>query len=205
MRISLRPVLIGLILLVAVVGLVRVVPATNSQPNTSASLGVTNGQCTQAHEGVSLVVDFGADSGREPLVKCAANFNSAKSSVSNLLSGWQLFAATGVAVAGTTEYAVGFVCRIDGYPTVAEQPCTSTPTYAQGHWAYFYSQAGSSGAGSSGAGKAGRWQFSMTGAADHKPDCGSVEGWLFVRGNSAGATASKLQPSVSPKAFSCAP
>ena len=192
MRISLRPVLLGLILLVAVVGLVQVVPATNSQPN--ATSGASDGQCTSEHPGVSVVVDFGIEADQAPVVKCASGFNVASSSVSNQLSGWQLFAAAGLKVEGTSEYPVGFACRIEGYPAPTDQPCTSTPTYAQGHWAYFYATAGDT-----------KWHFSAAGSADRKPNCGDVDGWLFVKGETTNGTSAAAAPSFEPKAFRCAP
>jgi hypothetical protein len=201
-QLPLRPVLIGLVVLVAAVGLTRIVPSGKvspsiTSPSNGSTTGAFEGPCTLEHPGVSLVVDFGKDSGRAPIVKCARGFNVPGSSVSNELNGWQLFSNSAVSVTGTTEYPVGFVCRIDGYPLAADQPCTSTPTYAQGHWAYFFAQAGKGGSG--------QWAFSGAGASDHKPSCGSAEGWLFVKGSEASGTGAKQFPSTPAQVFSCAP
>lgn len=196
-QIPLRPVLIGLVLLVAAVGLTRIVPSSPAGPSASATSGAVDGQCQKDRPGVTLIVDFGTDAGRDPIVKCALGFNVAGGTVSNELSGWQLFSAVGVDVVGTTEYPVGFVCRVAGYPLKADQPCTSTPSYAQGHWAYFYAQAGN--------GSPNHWTFSGTGAADHKPACGSAEGWRFVTGKQTNGTVAADFPALSPQVFSCEP
>lgn len=218
-QIPLRPVLIGLVVLVAAVGLTRIVPSSNdvpsstvvpsgsASPNNAATSGAFDGQCQKDRPGVTLIVDFGTDAGRDPLVRCARGFNVVGSSVSNELNGWQLFSAVGVDVAGTTEYPVGFVCRVDGFPLKAEQPCTSTPSYAEGYWAYFYAQLADGLHPNDGFGNvnSGKWRFSATGSAQHKPRCGGVEGWLFVKGNETTGTMTSTQPSVQPKAFSCRP
>jgi hypothetical protein len=188
-KISLRPVLIGLILLVGVLSLVRIVPAT--QVVEKAKLGA----CNIENPGVTLVIDFGSESKKPPLIKCAANFNLASNAVSNELNGWQVFQATGVSVEGTADIAVGFACRIAGYPSKSSQSCDKTPSYAEGHWAYFYAQNKP---------KKG-WQFSGTGSLNRKPACGSAEGWLFVKGEDSTGSESKVLPSVTPEAFSCQP
>jgi hypothetical protein len=189
MKISLRPVLIGLILLVGVIGLTRVVPAT------SVDGEATQGSCTPANPGVTLVVDFGVESKLPALVKCATDFNSASSSVSNELNGWQVFEAASVSVEGTVDFPVGFACRIEGFPTVADQSCQETPSYSEGHWAYFYAAAS----------LAKGWQFSGTGSANRKPTCGGVEGWLFVKGEVSNGTESSVVPSIKPEPFKCQP
>jgi hypothetical protein len=129
------------------------------------------------------------------MIKCGADCNVAASSVSNERTGWQLFKATEVEVAGTSDYPVGFACRIAGWPTPDKQPCTSTPTYAQGHWAYFYADTASSG----------KWVFSGAGSAMRKPVCGSADAWLFVTGDATNGTEAHAVPSVMPKVFSCNP
>ena len=187
MKISLRPVLIGLILLVGVIGLTRVVPETN------VDIGASAGACDSSNPGVTLVVDFGAESEMPSLIKCAVGFNSAASPVSNELNGWQVFKAAGVSVEGTLDFPVGFACRIEGFPKVTEQLCDKTPSYASGHWAYFYAVAEPSKG----------WQFSGTGSANRKPTCGSVEGWLFVKGEASTGIGSSVVPSFEPKAFKC--
>ncbi len=171
-------VLVALVALVAIGGLISTIPSAESskQPSTSASFH--DGQCSN-ESGVSLIIDFGKSSGLEPLVRCAREFTG---------SGWQLFAAAGVEVRGTDEFATGFVCRVANWPSVEKQPCTSTPTAAQGTWAYFVSTETNS------------WQFSSQGAAMRKPKCGTAEGWRFVE---PGEVASQSMPEVSPITFGC--
>ena len=149
----LRWVLVALIALVAIGG-----AFTYSNPaahNAGAS------DCS-ASKRVTLVIDFG-DS-RPPITRCAADFAG---------TGWQLFAATGTKVSGTDQYPEGFVCRIENWPGVASQGCHSTPTYAQGGWAYFFKNATTNP----------QWTFSPTGSALRKPACGSIEGWRFFGPN----------------------
>jgi hypothetical protein len=178
MKISLRMVLVALVALVAICGLISTIPSAESSKQSSTSARFHDGQCSN-ESGVSLIIDFGKSSGREPLVRCSQDFEG---------NGWQLFAAAGVEVSGTDEFATGFVCRVADWPSVAEQPCTSTPTAAQGTWAYFVSN------------EAYGWQFSGQGAAMRKPKCGTAEGWRFVE---PGEVASQSMPEVLPITFGC--
>jgi len=137
-------------------------------PAGSSSVGsenFTDGACSAGSQGVTLVADFGTASKRKPLIRCAIGFDG---SVSAAATGWALFSAAGVDVAGTEQYPQGFVCRIDGLPNAKQQPCTSTPTVAQGSWVYFTSSNGSA------------WHFAMQGAAMSHPACGDFQGWRFV-------------------------
>lgn len=177
MRISLRAVLIALVGLVAIGGLVTSgVLGTVPKPAVTMP-SKTSGFCSS--EGVSLVIDYGTKDSADPIISCAVSFAS---------NGWDLFGATSQAVSGTTEYPVGFVCRINGYPSAEQQPCTSTPTGEQGSWAYYYatSQLGN------------HWLFSATGASTRKPKCGDVDAWVFIN------PSEKLhEPSVTPMTFKC--
>lgn len=174
MKISLRMVLIALVALVAVGSMVSTIPS--EKPLSQGSFA--EGQCGEK-EGVSLVVDFGTSSNRETLERCALDFKQ---------TGWDIFAAVGLEVDGTSEYPTGFVCRLAGWPTIEAQPCSKTPTAAQGSWAYF-SAAEDKG-----------WQFSGQGAAMRKPSCGNVEGWRFVE---SGEVASQSWPRVDAQTSSC--
>lgn len=159
MRISLRAVLIALVALVASGGLVTSGVLGTVSKSVDSDQSKTAGFCNS--NGVSIVIDFGSESQNQTVVSCAKDFAG---------DGWQLFAATGQSVEGTSEYPVGFVCRINGYPKQKDQPCTSTPTGAQGSWAYYYAttQLG------------GNWLFSATGASMRKPKCGEVDAWVFI-------------------------
>lgn len=174
MKLSLRMVLIALVAFVAIGSMVSTIPSEH-QPQAS-NFGA--GQCGET-DGVSLVIDFGSSSQRNPLELCAIDFK---------LTGWDIFASTKVEVEGTSEYPTGFVCRLAGWPTVEKQPCSKTPTAAQGSWAYFI------------ASKDTGWQFSGQGAAMRKPSCGSVEGWRFVE---PGEVGSQSWPRVDPQTKNC--
>ena len=171
MKLSLRAVLIGLVALVAIGGLISMLPATPSASpsgSPSASSNWFDGECKD-QGGVTLVVDFGVASKKPALVRCAASFFG---------TGWDVFAAAQVSVAGTNSYPSGFACRIADWPTVAEQSCADTPSYSQGHWAYFYALPK----------EPTIWTLSGAGAAMRKPECGSYEGWSFVEpGQNSGA------------------
>jgi hypothetical protein len=173
-------VLIALVALVAIGGLVSTIPSEQKQSTDASVFKFHSGQC-ESENGVSLVVDFGPSSKRDPLAKCVIDFAG---------NGWQVFAAAQVEVSGTDEFPTGFVCRVDGWPSKDSQPCTSTPTPAQGTWAYFVASEDTFG----------EWQFSGQGASMHKPACGSVEGWRFVE---PGEVGSQSLPALKPETFSC--
>lgn len=74
----------------------------------------------------------------------------------------------------------GFICRIDGNPTAADDPCVNTPP-ADAYWALWWSD-----------GKSGKWTYSSQGAGSLKvPDGGYV-------GMSWQGSSSKTQPGVAP-------
>lgn len=169
-----------LITLVAFVGIGGVISTIPSEVNSTApAQNVRSGQC-QSDAGVSLVIDFGTSSQREVKELCVSKFDS---------TGWALFAAAAVAVDGTSEYPTGFVCRLDSWPAPSVQPCTKTPTAAQGSWVYFVAAADSA-----------TWQYSGQGAAMRTPGCGETDGWRFVE---AGEVISQTTPRVQPSSLSC--
>jgi hypothetical protein len=177
MRISLRGVLIALVGLVAIGGLISTGALSTASKSPVTAPAKSSGFCSS--EGVSLVIDYGSKSNKKPAISCGFSFAG---------SGWELFSATEQLVEGTTEYPVGFVCRINLFPSAADQPCTSTPTGAQGSWAYYYA--------SSELGD--HWLFSAAGAGMRKPKCGDVDGWVFL--NPGEKT---HQPSVEPMTHTC--
>jgi hypothetical protein len=194
----LRITLIGLIALAA---LASVWPAVSAglgikldvkAPTTSSANAGSNqldrsksrlGSCTTTHHGVTLVVDFGSSSDAQPLTVCAE---------SSPADGWKLFKAAGVKVAGTAQYPVGFVCRINDYPSLADQDCEQTPTAAEGSWVYFTASAKTN---------FHDWRFSMVGASMNRPECGDVQGWRFVKASDGSNT---KYPRVKPEPFKCA-
>jgi hypothetical protein len=155
MRLFVRLSLIGLVLLVAVgfasnlkwqVQTVDYVPAS-----------VEAGMCLDA--GTSLVVDYGSASDKPAQVKCVKNFQGYS---------WDLFEAAGLTVSGTDKYPVGFVCRIEEFPSEKIEPCAETPGTKNGSWAYFLGDENNS------------WVYSPIGASTHKVKCGVSEGWRFL-------------------------
>ncbi len=181
MRISLRAVLVSLIALVAIGGAFATLPeakhpSSSNKPSASFVLGKT--YCPfDSTSGVSEFIDFGP--GKKVESFCAFNFSG---------TGWDLISRA-AKVEGTRDYEVGFVCRIDGWPTKDAQNCQDTPTYAEGSWAYFLSN------------KNGSWSFSGTGSSMHRPACGTSEAWLWVAG---GQDPTQSLPSVKPRVFKCA-
>lgn len=176
MKISRRTVLIALVVLVAAGGVISTVPSDVPNPKASS---VSSGQC-QTSSGVSLAIDFGSSSDREISQFCLSDFAS---------SGWDIFAAAGVEVEGTSEYPTGFVCRIDAWPSEEIQPCTKTPTASQGTWSYFVADANDT-----------DWKYSGQGAAARNPGCGAAEGWRFIE---PGESASQNTPRAKPATFVC--
>jgi hypothetical protein len=167
-RFNLRIALFGLIALVAV-------GAGMSNFHLERLLAPT--AANGAEKSVTLVVDFGRNSQR-PVRAIELSGLPAEA------SGWDLFKAANLSVEGTGSFPSGFVCRINGWPTKSEQTCINTPTYAQGHWAYFVTNP------AIGQG----WVLSGQGASMHKPECAGYEGWSWVSpGQSAQAPRYKLK------------
>ena len=186
MRLSTRLALIGLLLLVAIGGVIAALSGSKDQgsllPEDSTAENVipnwVDGPCLE--DGVTLVVDFGTDTQVDTLVRCAIGFEG---------SGWDIFAATEVPVAGTKQYPIGFVCRINNYPTQQAQNCNDTPSYAEGSWSYFLKTSSSN-----------SWQVSGIGSASREPVCGEVEGWRFLQ---SGEGAMEFQPSEDVGTLTC--
>jgi hypothetical protein len=93
---------------------------------------------------------------------------------------------------GTSEYGLGFICRIDGEPTPAEQTCEQTPG-ASAYWTYWHGKPG------------GQWGFSGCGAESCKPAIGSVEGWGFNVGTNKPAPRIEPMDGAGPHAFTLPP
>lgn len=184
----LRATLIGLVLLAAIA---TVLPALSSAvglkldwaspTKPSGSVASATGAC--ATKGVTVVVDFGSSSKKPIQATCVA-------AVTDPLTGWEYISLFDHKTEGTSQYPTGFVCRIDGYPSVAKQDCQHTPTYAEGTWAYY--QASAAGGGS--------WKPSPVGAAMTHPGCGSFEGWRFIE---AGQSTSQESPRFKAEPFEC--
>ena len=151
----------------------------NGKPAPAGMTEVFDRACS-AGEGVSVVVDFGTSSEREPLARCVTGFAG---------TGWAALQVAGLNPEGTDEFPSGFACRIDDVPATADQDCADTPTYAEGNWAYYFATAESDG-----------WMLSGAGSAMRSPECGTVEGWRFIEG---GEASGELVPRVEPETSRC--
>ncbi len=163
--------LIALLALVAIGGLISRVPNVDLGFYSSKDCSV---------QSTTLLVDFGTGATPRSSLRCASNFSG---------TGWQLFAATGFRVEGTSQYPTGFVCRIEQVPAPSSDTCLNTPGAKTGHWAYFYATAASP-----------IWHYSLQGAGIRKPACGNWDGWRFLLPDEAPAT---NPPRQEPKPYSC--
>lgn len=175
MRLNLRVALILLIGLVAVGGVWSGLQApSSSRESASNATGL---------KAATLVIDFGEESGREPKI---IELNDVPADA----SGWDLLVQSRLGLEGTDQYPTGFVCRLDGWPAEAVEACEETPSYADGHWAYFVTST-----------KLGPgWLLSGQGASSHVVDCGGLEGWKWV-----GPREEATPPSISPQIRECGP
>ncbi|MEW2378605.1 hypothetical protein AB0883_21250 [Micromonospora sp. NPDC047812] len=109
--------------------------------------------------GVTVVVDFAALGGGVQ-VACAPG---------DPATGVAALQGAGFTVTGTQRWGLAFVCRINGKPTVATDPCVNTPP-ATAYWSYWHASSG------------GAWSYSTSGASSYNPAPGTVEGWSFGAG-----------------------
>ena len=85
-------------------------------------------------------------------------------------TGYQALTEAGFVPVGDDQDGPAFVCRIDGYPTAAQDPCVTTPP-ATAYWSYWYAPAGQD-----------SWSYSQFGAMSFHPSPGSVNAWSFGAG-----------------------
>ncbi len=175
MRLNLRLALFLLIGLVAIGG-------AWSGLHTSSSTGEETSNSLDV-KSATLVIDFGDDSGRSPTTIALKDLPAAA-------TGWDLLVESGVSLEGTDRYPTGFVCRLDGWPTEAAEACDETPSYADGHWAYYVTSKDISHG----------WLLSGQGASTHVVDCGGFEGWKWV-----GPGEESTPPRMAPAASECGP
>ena len=135
--------------IVLAVGLVTADPAAEAA-HAAACTGTS---------GVTVVVDFTAFSGGVT-VACA---------LGDPATGLAALQGAGFTVTGTARWGLAFVCRINGLPTPASEPCLNTPP-ASAYWSYWHAVAG------------GTWSYSAVGATSYNPAPGTVEGWAFGSG-----------------------
>lgn len=113
--------------------------------------------------GVTVVVDFGALGGGVQVACAPGDPNS----------GFAALKGAGFSVDGASQ-APGFVCRINGRPVPAVDPCVM-PSPPWAYWSYWIADRG------------GTWCYSDAGMLGRDPPRGTVEGWVFVSGAGAGA------------------
>jgi hypothetical protein len=123
--------------------------------------------CTPS-AGVIVAVDFGHWGGAVQR-GCDANPTTGLAALQH----------AGFTVTGTTKYGLAFVCRINGYPTQADDSCVNTPP-PTAYWSYWNAGPGQDG-----------WSYNSQGAMSYHPPPGSVDAWAFGAGN---------QPSFRPAA-----
>jgi hypothetical protein len=119
------------------------------------ALSGTPGYCPDGN-GVTVVVDY-HELGGGIEIRCA---------VGDQPTGLAALENAGFTVTGTVRWGKAFVCRINGKPTPATEPCVNTPPVSA-YWSYWHASNG------------GTWTYSQLGATSYKPPRGSFEGWSF--------------------------
>jgi hypothetical protein len=156
-----------------------------------------DGICTgsDALTGVTVVVDFQELDGNggtaaPTLTRCSPN-----PSPGTQRTGIQALQDAGIAVTGTAQWGLGFVCRLQGRPTATESiPITGNPTYHEAcvvtppgaaYWSYWNAD-----------GSGTTWTYSNYGAANRNVVPGGFEGWSFSLNKSASTNPA---PGVTPR------
>lgn len=88
-------------------------------------------------------------------------------------SGFAALKGAGFEVDGASR-SPSFLCRINGRPTPAQDPCVMPPP-TTAYWSYWIADRGRS------------WCYSNAGMLGRNPPRGTVEGWSFVTGSGASA------------------
>ncbi|MFJ7213630.1 ABC transporter substrate-binding protein [Amycolatopsis sp. NPDC098790] len=133
-----------------------------------------DGICTGADAltGVTVVVDF-QELGGTTITRCSPN-----PSPGAARTGIAAIQDAGIAVAGTAQWGLGFVCRLENRPSATEViPITGNPTYKEGcirtppasaYWSYWNAD-----------GSGNTWTYSSYGALNRTVVPGGFEGWSF--------------------------
>ncbi|MBB1484318.1 hypothetical protein H5392_10660 [Tessaracoccus sp. MC1865] len=150
----------------------------------SASAAVTDGHCT-TDTGVTLVVDH-QELGGGRIIKCVED-------VPGGTSGLGLLKLAGLSAEGTLHDGPGFVCRINGRPSLNESiPVDGSPDYRErcvdtppktAFWSYWHAP------------NNGSWTFSQMGGGNREVIPGGYEGWSFSLNNTEN---SNPPPGVTP-------
>lgn len=134
------------------------VPGLQPAATASTSTG-TPGYCTDA-TGVTVVVDF-QELGGGVVIRCFPHPTSSSTGLAALQG-------AGFTPTGTLGFGLGFICRIEGQPTMTDEKCIDTPP-ATAYWSYWYAPNG------------GSWKYSDLGVSNHKVILGGFEGWSFAK------------------------
>jgi hypothetical protein len=151
-------------------------------PNPEPSL-IARWEPCEPDTGVTVIVDDHNLGEGKIYVGCALGEQA---------NGAEALVHAGFHAEGTSEYGLGFICRIDGEPTPTEQTCEHTPG-ASAYWTYWHGKPG------------GQWGFSGCGAESCKPAIGSVEGWGFNAGTNKPAPRIEPMDGAGPHAFMLPP
>ncbi len=131
-------------------------------PVSSATAGADPLTSCSTSVGVVTAVDFSPWGGNIE--------RGCDGSVAAATTGYQALVAAGFTPAGDEEDGPAFMCRIDGDPTEAQDPCVTTPP-ASAYWSFWYADAGQN-----------TWTYSQYGATSYHPPEGSVDAWSFGPG-----------------------
>jgi hypothetical protein len=129
--------------------------------------------------GVTVVVDYHALGGGV-VVRCAPGSPA---------TGFKALQAAGFDLV-EVQNVPGFLCRIDGKPGAAQDPCLNTPP-GSAYWSYWHAERG------------GSWVTNQQGGKTRKPPPGSVDGWSFSDDGSPGGAAPP--PGIAPPAAPATP
>lgn len=130
-------------------------------PADPATAAGRAGYCPDGN-GVTVIVDF-QELGGSTIIRCA---------VGDQATGHAALKNAGISITGTVRWGESFICRIEGRPTAAEEPCIDTPP-ASAYWSYWHASDG------------GTWTYSQRGVTARKPPLGSFEGWSFAKNRTA--------------------
>jgi len=95
-----------------------------------------------------------------------------------LTTGLQALHVAGFTTGGDDQDGDAFVCRIDGYPPPAQEPCVTTPP-ASAYWSYWHADAGQR-----------TWSYGQEGPLSYRPPAGSIDAWVFGSTDLAGTSGS---------------
>jgi len=170
-------------ILTLLAGLATLLGTALAVPAQAGAVDPTKGYagiCTGADAltGVTVVVDFQELDGNggtaaPTITRCSPNATPGAAR-----TGIKALQDAGIAVAGTAQWGLGFVCRLELRPSATESiPRTGNPNYkeacvvtppAQAYWSYWHAD-----------GSGTTWTYSSFGALNRNVVPGGFEGWSF--------------------------